>query len=192
MINTSHPIYPWIKWGALTVFSGMIISSVSWFFILYNEPAPTPDLRRRILTPIVRAGDDIKIQNSFIQSNKCFGRFYRSIYDSSGTLIWTQEEPRPPETNGDGRKRSVIRAISIPKSAAPGPAEYKLTIEWTCNIVQRINPHLIQLPTFYFEILPAKEDRGGLGLLKENTEPLLNKSLEPNKSIEPVVNELPY
>lgn len=107
---------------------------------------------RTVLTPIVEQGGVISVKVVATMDQRCLVTIERAVIDSERTLRLAEpvESVREP-----GTSELIVRAI-VPSASKPGPADYRVTMNWQCNPLQKIWPRVEQLPDLSFEIVAAK------------------------------------
>lgn len=143
----------------LAVFLLSMLGLIAWAKWALDEPVPGPQATRKIITPKVQRGDFLVIGAARVANSNCSGWIYRQITDANDDLVLTMTDFRPPTLQP--LAATSTRRLLIPTYAAIGPARYDVTIQWTCNLLQRAFPVIETLPTLTFEIvdnpsLPAK------------------------------------
>lgn len=152
----------------LVVLSAFVVSIAGTFFIAYSsiyEPPPIIDRNRSIVNPIVERGSDITIKNAYIETKACASNFIREMWSlgdpdnpDDDIRFYDMGEYRPgmdfdQDNTRIKRRKFTTRNIRIPWNAPLGKAEYDVTVEWFCNPLQRLYPHVESLPPIEFEIV---------------------------------------
>jgi len=132
----------------IVFFFGGVVPVPALLIYWYNETPPITYGLRKVLTPVVAPGGNLRIKISSDVTKNCTATVFRSIVDSSGVQTAYTAESRPLETD-------YIVEITVPLGAAPGPAFYAARLEWQCNMVQAIWPRLIIQRQIGFDIAPA-------------------------------------
>lgn len=129
-----------------------MIGLAAMFYALFYEPAPISTASRQVAEQTVKRGETLTISNSAIFDKSCAAVIYRAVYDKKGTRVFTDTEIRP--ANALLGQTTPTRSIPVPDFAAPGPAQYRVMIEWQCNFVQRLWPNVKELPVLNFTVTP--------------------------------------
>lgn len=135
----------------LAVFVAAIIGLGLWVYWATTEPLPQPLPGRNILTGDVKRGDFMIVGAARVAGSGCYGWIYRQITDSKDDLVYYETEFRPPTQSP--LPPSSIRRLPIPKYASLGEAHYNVSIQWTCNLLQRLFPVYQHLPELTFNIV---------------------------------------
>lgn len=146
----------WIARIMLALFVLSIAGLVAWGAWALDEPVPQPLPDRRIITPEVQRGDFMIVGAARVAGTECRGWIYRQIIDAHDDLIYYETEFRPPTQLP--LPPSSVRRFPIPMYAALGTAHYDVTIQWSCNVLQRIFPVYAALPTLDFEIVDKPKE----------------------------------
>lgn len=135
----------------LLLFVLSIAGLFMWAKWAIDEPVPQPLPDRRIITPQVKRGEFMIVGAARVAGNECSGWIYRQITDAHDDLVFYETEFRPPTETP--LPPTSVRRFLIPMYAVPGIAHYDVTIQWTCNLLQRAFPSIEVLPTLTFEIV---------------------------------------
>lgn len=139
-----------ICWAMATFILGGIALTPGLLIYWFNEGVPVAYSIRKVMTPKVAPGDELKIKIvAEITKVSCKANVLRSIVDSAGVIHSVVPENRPAFSD-------YIVTLTVPLGAAPGPAKYRARVEWTCNPVQRYFPLVILQPEMEFEIVPVE------------------------------------
>lgn len=130
-----------------------VVGALVWSFGMYWEPVPSPLPGRIIKTLTVPRGGLMVVGSARVAGNKCLGWIYRQIIDAHDDLIFYETEFRPPTQIP--LPVNSVRRFPIPAYASLGTAHYDVTIQWSCNFVQRMFPVFEVLPTLDFEIVDS-------------------------------------
>lgn len=109
----------------------------------------------KALAPTVEQGGTIEIEFSVFRTRICPLITKRWLYDAA-----KERHSIPQYTTGlkllAGRE-TYRRSITVPLAAAPGPAEYRVTLEYVCNPLQNfLGPIVVTSPPIKFRVLPAR------------------------------------
>lgn len=109
----------------------------------------------KALAPTVEQGGTIEIEFSVFRTRICPLITKRWLTDSA-----KERHSIPQFTTGlrllAGRE-TYRRSITVPVAAAPGPAEYRVTLEYVCNPLQNfLGPIVVTSPPIRFSVLPAR------------------------------------
>ncbi|MCL6653464.1 hypothetical protein A6R70_14320 [Agrobacterium rubi] len=109
----------------------------------------------KALAPTVEQGGTIEIEFSVFRTRICPLITKRWLTDSA-----KERHSIPQFTTGlrllAGRE-TYRRSITVPVAAAPGPAEYRVTLEYRCNPLQGfLGPIVVTSPPIRFSVLPAR------------------------------------
>lgn len=135
----------------LVSFALTVAGLVWWGEWAMNEPPPPPNPNRSVLSKTVRRGDFLVVTAARVAGPYCSGWIYRQVTDSSGDLIVSETDFRP--TILPPLSNMSIRRIPIPSYASLGTARYDVTIQWSCNLLQRLFPVEQTLQPLAFEII---------------------------------------
>jgi hypothetical protein len=109
----------------------------------------------KALAASVEQGGTIEIEFSVFRTRICPLITKRWLTDSA-----KERHSIPQFTTGlrllAGRE-TYRRSITVPPAAAPGPAQYSVTLEYVCNPLQKIfGPIVVTSPPVRFKVLPAR------------------------------------
>jgi hypothetical protein len=139
-----------LGWGALIGIGCGIALLPGLLIYWFNESPPISYSYRRVLTPEVPPGGDLRIKVSAEVKKPCIATVTRSIVDATGTVYLKEPITRPAFTD-------YTVEFKIPLGASPGIAQYRAKIEWHCNIVQDYFPMIVLQPELEFMILPLQD-----------------------------------
>lgn len=100
-----------------------------------QAPYPISILERNVLTPVVKPGDDVRVELVVDRRQRCDQEISRFIHDSGNDRDLESRE-LPSEYGRMGRDVYVVRIATSPKSPH-GPAEVYSTGKAKCNPWQR-------------------------------------------------------
>lgn len=135
-------------WLFFALVFGCIAALPATFIYMYFEKPPVSYSIRKVLTPKVPPGGDLKIQISADITKACIATVYRSIVDASSVQTDYAPETRPQVTD-------YVITVTVPLGAAPGPAYYSARVEWQCNLVQEWFPQEVTQRNIPFDIVPS-------------------------------------
>lgn len=135
----------------LAIFILSLLGLIGWALWAYDEPVPGPQPGRRIITPEVRRGEFLIVGAARVANSECQGWIYRQVTDANDDLIISETDFRPPALQPLPEKS--VRRLLIPTYAALGEAHYDVTIQWSCNLLQRLFPVTEALPSLTFKII---------------------------------------
>lgn len=109
----------------------------------------------KALSPTVEQGGTIEIEFSVFRTRICPLIAKRWLTDSA-----KERHSIPQFTTGlrllAGRE-TYRRSITVPVAVAPGPAEYRVTLEYVCNPLQKfLGPIIVDSPPVKFDVLQAR------------------------------------
>ncbi|MDA5627760.1 MULTISPECIES: hypothetical protein [Agrobacterium] len=109
----------------------------------------------KALSPSVEQGGTIEIEFSVFRTRICPLIAKRWLTDSA-----KERHNIPQFTTGlrllAGRE-TYRRSITVPQAAAAGPAEYRVTLEYVCNPLQKfLGPIVVTSPPVRFTVLPGR------------------------------------
>lgn len=149
---------PHMRWLTLLVFCCFAGLGVCIFVVLQalflDNAAPIVYQRAVASPPVVEAGKSLYLQMHVIRyRTDCTGVASRWVIDSTGTRFAITDFSLEAEI--ELGEHDVARTIKIPDIAAPGPAKYKLAVNYYCNWTHRIfKPIVVGAPLVRFTILP--------------------------------------
>ncbi len=135
----------------LALFVLSLLGLLAWAKWAIDEPVPQPLPDRKIVTPQVKRGEFMIVGAARVAGTECSGWIYRQITDAHDDLVFYETEFRPPTETP--LPATSVRRFLIPMYAALGTAHYDVTIQWSCNPLQRAFPVYEVLPTLTFEIV---------------------------------------
>lgn len=127
----------WRAFGWFGVFMGAVFGAIvgTWA----QQPYPVSIIERNVLTPVVKPGDDLRIEVVIDRRTRCDQEItgYLQYPDGSRTAVLREL----PSTYGRlGRDVYVLRVHTDPH-APMGPAERYSVGEATCNLYQSVMKH---------------------------------------------------
>lgn len=143
----------WIPVG-VTIFAMAAVGVSAIGFAIGDRSEPIAFEDARALESSVPQGGTLWIEFDVYRTRICTAISRRFLVDSQGQMhnvaVYTIGQAR--KLGSDTYKRS----IDIPQSAALGPATYRITIDFYCNLIQRFGwPVTMESPPIKFEITPA-------------------------------------
>ncbi|WP_421359964.1 hypothetical protein [Agrobacterium rosae] len=144
----------WKIIGALG-FALAILGSVNLGVWVVDREPPIIYEEAKALSPTVEQGGTLEIEFSVFRTRICPLVTKRWLQDSAN-----ERHSIPQFTTGlkllAGRE-TYRRTITVPPAAAPGPAEYSVTLEYICNPLQNfIGPIRVTSPAIKFSIVPSR------------------------------------
>lgn len=138
---------------AAAVMALSLFGSASLALMVADREPPVRYERARPLAASVPQGGTIDIEFTVFRAKICDADVTRLLTDAdnvrhsiSGFTVGLQRFA------GEATYR---RAISIPDSAAVGPASYQASIQYSCNVLHRLGwPIVVQSPVVRFDITP--------------------------------------
>lgn len=141
----------WLKRILEVLFYAVTMTVFALVLAWHFDGDPREMAVRTVMTPMVEQGGELAVKVAAVMDQRCTVIVERSIIDSEGTVRIAEpvESVREPGT-------SILIARSIvPSASAPGPARYRVTMNWVCNPLQELWPRVEQLPDLPFEIVAA-------------------------------------
>lgn len=104
-----------------------------------------------VLTPRTERGGVLKIEYQVYRDQQCRTLIERTIFDSKGTRLYLPDIDY--ETVGPLGRDTFTSATVVPLIAEPGWAKYRVTLSYSCNVIQRLFwPIVDQRPDIPFYI----------------------------------------
>jgi len=146
--------YLW-KTVGIGVFALAGLGSVNLGIWVADREPPIIYEDAKALSSTVEQGGTIEIEFSVFRTRICPLITKRWLTDSA-----KERHSIPQYTTGlrllAGRE-TYRRSITVPVAAAPGPAEYRVTLEYVCNPLQNfMGPIVVTSPPIKFKVLPAR------------------------------------
>jgi hypothetical protein len=123
-----------------------IISGVALLLFWWQEVADVTYAERKVLTPLVRRGEDVVIRIATNKPSNCPASVRRSIVDSDGREFFFAREERP-------LMAVYLVRLHVPDDAAPGKATYRAVVARRCNPLQRLFPAESEQPPLMFIVV---------------------------------------
>ena len=121
-----------------------------------DRAVPVHVAKTTLLTPEVAQGSFLRIEYSVIRDRACRTNIERQIIDSKGTRFILSETDL--EVVGPTGPDQFITASQVPAMVHPGPARYRVTLNYSCNIIHRLFwPITDARPDISFFVLPSGE-----------------------------------
>lgn len=117
---------------------------------LSQREAPISIDNETILTPVVAPGEALAIQFTVDRHQVCPTTAYVTIFDGGG-IEWKIEPDERPAFGPPGVETKIVRYV-IPPGATPGPARYRLVLDFRCNWTHYIAPVVLSPPDLPFVI----------------------------------------
>ncbi len=143
------------------------LGSYSLASMLLDREPPIRYEDARAVSPAVEQGGTVDVQFTVFRSRICPVVTRRWLYDAAD-----EKHSIPQFTVGlqmlAGRE-TYRRSITVPSTAAVGPARYVVNLEYTCNLLQNlVGPIKVTSPPIRFMVTPAaslllRPDGGGDG-----------------------------
>ncbi|TCP87283.1 hypothetical protein C8J31_105145 [Rhizobium sp. PP-CC-2G-626] len=129
------------------------VSSFNMAVMVVDREAPISYQGAHAVTPTVKRGGTIEVEYKVVRTRICPVVAKRWLYDSAG-----QRHSVPQYTVGadlTAGRETYRRSITIPSSAALGPARYEVVLDYTCNPLQNLlGPTTVVSPPVNFVIVP--------------------------------------
>lgn len=124
----------WRAFGWFGVFMGAVFGGIVGTWV--QQPYPISVLERNVLTPVVKPGDDMRVEIVTDRRLRCDQTVtgYLQFADGSRTPILREL----PSTYGKLGKDIYVLRVHIDTNAAKGPAERYSTGEAKCNLYQML------------------------------------------------------
>ncbi|CZT36235.1 hypothetical protein [Rhizobium sp. 9140] len=139
--------------GALSVF--VAVTSFNMAVMVVDREPPITYQGAHALADQVDQGGTIEVEYKVFRSRICPVAAKRWLYDAAG-----QRHSVPQYTVGadvTAGRETYRRTITIPPSAAIGPAWYEVVLDYTCNPLQRlIGGPQVTSPPVRFSIVPGR------------------------------------
>jgi len=131
-----------------------VVGSVNLAIMFVDREPPIEYEGAQALAKEVAQGGSIDVEFSVFRKRICPAVTRRWLTDAN-----QERHSIPQYTVGlqllAGRE-TYRRSITIPSAASPGPAQYEVTLEYTCNALQNfIGPIKVTSPPVMFTITPA-------------------------------------
>jgi len=122
------------------VFALIVCLSLAAVAILAFDNEPANEITKIVyFTPAVKPGGTLTVIRNIVRRRSCETVAYRTIRDGAGALHLY--DPRHVIINAPASKIGLSDTLTsdmlIPRSANPGEAEWRVTLEWKCNWVQK-------------------------------------------------------
>ncbi|MCD7109692.1 hypothetical protein LRX75_11655 [Rhizobium sp. DKSPLA3] len=128
------------------------VSSFNIAVMVVDREAPISYQDAHAVTPTVKRGGTIEVEYKVVRTRICPVVAKRWLYDAAG-----QRHSVPQYTVGadlTAGRETYRRSITIPSSAALGPARYEVVLDYTCNPLQKlVGPTTVVSPPVEFEIV---------------------------------------
>lgn len=147
--------YLWKAVG-ICIFALAALGSVNLGIWVVDRDPPIIYEDAKALSSEVEQGGVIEIEYSVFRTRICPLVTKRWLIDADRT-----RHSIPQFTTGlrllAGRE-TYRRSITVPMAAAPGPAEYSVTLEYVCNPLQNfLGPIVVTSPPIKFKVIPARQ-----------------------------------
>lgn len=127
-----------------------------YWWILDRQPAASSI--SEIVSPTVKQGGLFQIRYKVVWNSSCTITAFRYVIDNMRVEWPISSDTRRVQ---EGPAEFTIN-IPIPLAAAPGKAQYKATLLYECNPVQRFFPLEQVIQTREFEIMPGDNPSTGI------------------------------
>lgn len=129
------------------------VSSFNMAVMVVDREPPITYQAARAIDTEAKPGGTIEVEYKVIRNRICPVLAKRWIHDSVG-----QKHSVPQYTVGadlTAGRETYRRSITVPTSAALGPARYEVVLEYTCNPLQKLlGPTTVVSPPVRFVIVP--------------------------------------
>ncbi len=139
-----------LSWAGMLLVAGVGATLGGW---ITNKQDPVQFLSRKVLTPVVRPGDSVKIELDNYRLLRCPQRTWRIITKPNGERS-TQSEDKPAAFGKLGRDK-YIASIETPSDSPFGEATLYSYTERMCNPWEIVWPVVYGEWTNKFEFGPA-------------------------------------
>lgn len=148
----THPLW---KMVGIVIFAFASLGAINLGIWVVDRDPPIIYEEAKALSPTVEQGGTLEIEFSVFRTRICPLVTKRWLQDSAN-----ERHSIPQFTTGlrllAGRE-TYRRTITVPTAAAPGPAEYSVTLDYICNPLQNfIGPIRVMSPAIKFSILPSR------------------------------------
>lgn len=128
----------------------VVLSIVALFVFWWNDPPPSISYVRIAVTPVVEPGERFIVKNRVHRNKSCYTKLLRRMIDGAGKVT---------EYERDWAKRQigwedVDTDVRVPEDATPGKAQWKATVIWFCNPLQKYWPQEQEQEAIEFFIVP--------------------------------------
>lgn len=146
--------YLW-RFVGIAVFGLAALGTINLAIWVADREPPIIYEEAKALSPEVEQGGTIEIEFSVFRTRICPLITKRWLVDAED-----ERHSIPQFTAGlrllAGRE-TYRRSITVPLAAAPGPAEYSVTLEYVCNPLQKFfGPIVVNSPPIRFKVTPAR------------------------------------
>lgn len=152
------------------ILNNLVVTLVAFFiavfafmFFLMSFDRDPIDIEFKVISPKIRFGDLLKIEQRVTRYEVCATKSEWTIYDSAGNKI-SFPLGETPASGNVGTEKPFTRSLKIDKTMGnnevkPGIARARLVLGWQCpgNYYQAIFPKTRVYDDLFFEIL--EEDR---------------------------------
>ncbi|MBB3144956.1 hypothetical protein FHS21_001357 [Phyllobacterium trifolii] len=154
MVQDLKSMSVWAK-GVMALFAALAFyGAISLGIMVADRHPPISYVSAAAVGSEVPQGGSIEIEYEVVRSRICPSILKRWLVDSVG-----DRHAITNYTVGTGTRKgreTYRRSITIPDNAAVGRAHYEVSIEYTCNLVQRLGwPVKLTSPPIYFDITPG-------------------------------------
>lgn len=126
----------------------------TWWF----EQTPIAILERRLVTPIVEPGGELRIENIVAVASSCDVDVVRELIDANGIIynFAATDWPDVIQTTDDFVEFTSV--IPLPDTLTVGEALYRVELTWYCNPLQVMLPTTFRLNDLRLTIVPRKHE----------------------------------
>lgn len=121
----------------LTVICTAILGTASLLaYYAADRQVPVDVLETEVLTPVVKPGGKLIVRQVVRYGRECRGHVDRALYDSATHRKWLADVDyeRPPRGLGD---HTITFVEDVPSYFEAGPASYRATPVYSCNLVHQ-------------------------------------------------------
>jgi len=143
---------------------GFVTGIGGWLgYLVSDREPPVVITKTEVLTPSVNPGGQLRVRYHLRRFRECGSETTRLIRDASETHFGL-DPSSTPYSQGVVGEEAYNLPLLIPRSAAQGPAEYRVRTIWICNPLHHIWPIKGEMRIVRFEIRgpPAPEPLYGL------------------------------
>ena len=126
-----------------------------------DRGSPVTVLSSQVMTPLVAQGGILKVNYRVYRLRSCRALLERVIFDGEGNRIILPDVDF--ESAGPVGADEYTAPTIVPLAAATGPARYRVTITYQCNVIHRLAWPIVDVrPDLNFTITPAKTKESAL------------------------------
>lgn len=128
-----------------------IVASVLGALWVNDRSPPVETIRQEALNS-PQPGEDLIVQYEVVRTRLCSAMIERTIFDGQNGRHLLPDVDRLA-AGPIGRQTYQVSPL-VPKSAAPGPARYRVTIAYKCNPLHTVWPITVLAADVMFTISP--------------------------------------